>query len=151
MFGNFILVDFEMVRYGTGDVATLNNVSFYSDAAVLMPESKPELDNLLALMDDKSYKIVIHGHTNGNSQGKIITMGPSKNFFALTKDDKQGFGSAKDLSRERAQTIKDWLVANGVSADRIDVKGWGGAKMIYDKNSVNARKNVRVELEIVAN
>ena len=150
MFGNFILVDFDLVRLRKGDMATLFNVYFYNDAAVMMPESQYELNSLLALMEEKPYKIVLHGHTNGNSQGKIITMGPEKNFFSLSGDVKEGYGSSKELSKERAQAIKEWLVAKGVAPDRIEIKAWGGGKMIHDKHSVNAKKNVRVDVEVIS-
>jgi outer membrane protein OmpA-like peptidoglycan-associated protein len=150
MFGNFILVDFDLIRLHKGDIATLYNVYFYNDAAVMLPESQYELNNLLAMMQEKPYNIVLHGHTNGNASGKIITMGPDKNFFSLSGDVKEGFGSSKELSRERAQTIKEWLVVNGIAADRIEIKGWGGGRMIHDKHSVNAKKNVRVDVEVVS-
>jgi outer membrane protein OmpA-like peptidoglycan-associated protein len=148
MFGNFLVINFDLIRYAKGDIATLYNVYFYNDAAVMLPESKYELNTLLQMMEEKPYKIVLHGHTNGNSHGKIITMGPSKDFFSINADSKNGFGSAKDLSRERANTIKAWLVANGIAENRIEVKAWGGGRMLHDKHSVNAKKNVRVEVEV---
>lgn len=150
MFGNFILVDFDLVRLHKGDIATLYNVYFYNDAAVMLPESQYELNNLLSMMQEKPYKIVLHGHTNGNGSGKIITMGPEKNFFSLSGDVKEGFGSSKELSRERAETIKEWLVSKGITEDRIEIKAWGGGRMIHDKHSVHAKKNVRVEVEVIS-
>jgi hypothetical protein len=36
-----------------------------------------------------------------------------------------------------------------VAGDRIEIKAWGGGRMIHDKNSVNAKKNVRVDVEIL--
>lgn len=150
MFGNFILVEFELVRIQKGDIATLYNVYFYNDAAIMQPDSQNELNGLLALMEEKpTSKIVLHGHTNGSASGKIITMGSSKDFFSINGNVKEGFGSSKELSEERAKTIKEWLVSKGVAADRIAVKAWGGGKMIHDKHSVNAKKNVRVEVELV--
>lgn len=147
---NYYMVKFDMVRLHRGDIATLYNVYFYNDAAVMLPESKYELNNLLQMMkDNPNYRIRLHGHTNGSRHGKLITMGESKNFFELTSDVKNGIGSAKDLSRERAEVIRDWLIANGVSAERMDIKAWGGSRMIHDKNSVHARKNVRVEVEVL--
>jgi outer membrane protein OmpA-like peptidoglycan-associated protein len=44
--------------------------------------------------------------------------------------------------------IKEYLVSNGIAADRIEVKAWGGKRPLYDKHSPNARQNVRVEVEI---
>lgn len=150
--GDFYVVQFEMVRYHKGDIATLYNVFFFNDAAIMMPESKYELNKLLDMMQsNKNYRITLHGHTNGNSHGKIISMGPSKDFFNLKAADvKTGTGSAKALSGQRAEVIKEWLVAQGISSDRIEVKAWGGRRMIHDKNSNNARKNVRVEVEVLS-
>ena len=150
--GNYYMVKFDMVRLHRGDIATLYNVYFYNDAAIMLPESKYELNNLLQMMkDNPKYRIRLHGHTNGSRHGKIITMGESKNFFTLTSDVKNGIGSAKDLSRERAEVIRDWLVTNDISTDRMEIKAWGGSRMIHDKNSVHARKNVRVEVEVLDN
>jgi outer membrane protein OmpA-like peptidoglycan-associated protein len=148
--GNFYLVKFDLVRLHKGDISVLYNVYFYNDAAIMLPESKPELNSLLAMMQDNPrYKIKLHGHTNGNASGPIIKMGPSQDFFSLTTDVNKGYGSAKELSGERAETIREWLIANGVTADRIEVKAWGGGRMLHDKHSVHARRNVRVEVEVL--
>ncbi len=147
--GNFYMINFALNRIRKGDISTLYNVYFFNDAAVMLPESKYQLNSLLELMkgSDKM-KITLHGHTNGSGGGKIIYMGPSKSFFAMTKDIKNGSGSAKELSQARAETIKEWLIAQGIAEDRIDVKGWGGGRMVYDKNSAYARKNIRVDVEV---
>jgi outer membrane protein OmpA-like peptidoglycan-associated protein len=151
LFGNFFVVKFDMVRYQKGDIHTLYKVFFYNDAAVMLPESRYELNSLLDMMNENPrYKIVLHGHSNGNARGKIIMMGPSKDFFAITKDVRVvENGSARELSNQRALTIREWLIANGVAPDRVDVKPWGGKRMIHDKMGVNAKKNIRVEVEVV--
>ena len=59
-------------------------------------------------------------------------------------------GSAKELSESRAQVIKDYLVANGIDAARMEVKAWGGKRPIFDKKGANAKKNIRVEVEVLA-
>lgn len=117
----------------------------------MMPESKYELNNLLQLLQDNpNYKIKLHGHTNGNYHGRIIKMGPSKNFFSIAVDDVTTMGSAKQLSYARAEVIKEWLVSQGIDESRVEVKAWGGKKPLFDKHSANARKNVRVEVEVTA-
>lgn len=149
LIGTTIVVRFDLVRYYKGDKAILYNVYFYNDAAVMAPESRYELNSLLQMMKEvPGYKIMLHGHTNGNYKGRIITMGPEKNLFSLDGSSNT-VGSAKDLSRLRAEAIKEYLVSNGIGADRIAVKAWGGKRPLYDKRSVNARKNVRVEVEIL--
>lgn len=147
--GNFYMVNFAMTQIHKGDISTLYNVYFFNDAAIMLPESKYQLNSLLEMMQKSpTMKITLHGHTNGSGGGKIIYMGPSKNFFAITKDVKNGSGSAKALSAARAETIKEWLIAQGIAADRVNVKGWGGGRMMYDKNSAYARKNIRVDVEV---
>lgn len=149
LMGTTLAVKFDMVRYHVGDKATLYNVYFYNDAAVMLPESKYELTSLLQMMEEnRNYKIRLHGHTNGNYHGKILGLGPDKNFFSM-EGVVQGMGSSKDLSFQRANTIKEYLITNGIPADRIEIKSWGGKRPIYDKHSVNAKKNVRVEVEIL--
>lgn len=151
MMGLSFIVSFDMVRYRKGDIQTLSHVYFFNDAAVMLPESRYEVNQLLQMMtENPKMKILLHGHTNGHYHGKIIKMGPEKNFFALGKDAVSTVGSAKDLSYERAEVIKEYLVANNINADRIEVKGWGGKKPLFDKHSANARKNVRVEVEVVS-
>ncbi|HEX6224389.1 MAG TPA: OmpA family protein [Chryseolinea sp.] len=149
LMGTTLVVNFNLVRYHKGDLATLFNVYFYNDASVMLPESKYELNSLLQLMQENpKYRIKLHGHTNGNYHGKIITMGPDKNFFSLA-GSQQRAGTAKELSYDRAEIVKAYLVTQGIEADRMELKGWGGRRPIYDKNSSNAKRNVRVEVEIL--
>ncbi len=145
------IIPFGLVRLQKGDIAVMYNVFFYQDAAIIRPESKYEINNLLGMMNENAaYKIRIHGHTNGNSAGKIITMGDSKNYFSLS-GTKEGRGSAKDLSEKRAEVIQQYLVDNGISVGRTQIKAWGGKRPLYDKNDNQARANVRVEIEILEN
>lgn len=149
LMGTTLVINFDLVRYHKGDIGTLYNVYFYNDAALMLPESKYELNSLLQLMNENpNYRIRLHGHTNGNYNGKILTVGPEKNFFVLD-GAKQGMGSAKDLSHNRAEVIKEYLASNGINESRMEIKAWGGKRPLYDKNSANAKKNVRVEVEIL--
>jgi outer membrane protein OmpA-like peptidoglycan-associated protein len=149
--GTSLVIKFPLIRYGKGDIHTLYNVYFYNDAAVFLPESKFELNELLVMMrESETSRIRLHGHTNGSYHGKIIRVGPSKNFFSITQDVRTGKGTAKELSESRAEVIKDYLVDNGIDASRIEVKAWGGKKPLYDKHNANAKKNIRVEVEVLA-
>jgi outer membrane protein OmpA-like peptidoglycan-associated protein len=148
--GDSIVLDFELERFEKGDILVMYNVYFYKDAAVMKPESKYELMSLLdMLQENENLEVRIHGHTNGNAAGKIIHLDDEENFFSLRADQEEDKGSAKKLSLYRAETIQKWLIAQGISEDRMSIKGWGGKKMIYDKHDTQAHKNVRVEIEIV--
>jgi outer membrane protein OmpA-like peptidoglycan-associated protein len=150
LMGTTLVINFDLVRYQKGDITTLYNVYFFNDAAVMLPESKFELNSLLQLMNaNANYRIMLHGHTNGNYTGKILTVGSDKDFFTL-EGARESLGTARELSRSRAEVIRDYLIDSGVDASRIEVKAWGGKRPLYNKNSVNAKRNVRVEVEILA-
>lgn len=144
-----IVVPFELVRLQRGDIAVMYNVYFFKDAGVMRPESRYEVTSLLEMLrENPNYKIKLHGHTNGGAPGKIISMGKEKNFFSLT-GTKEGVGSAKKLSEERAEVIREYLLNEGIDASRMQVKAWGGKRPIHEKNSARAEENVRVEVEIL--
>jgi len=147
--GNFYMINFGLSKIRKGDISTLYNVYFFNDAAIMLPDSKYQLSSLLKMLNDNpTMKVTLHGHTNGSGRGKIIYMGKSKDFFAMNKDVENGSGSAKELSEARAEVIRQWLISQGIAGDRLKAKGWGGSRMIYDKNSAYARKNIRVDVEV---
>ncbi len=148
--GDTLLVDFPLKRYDKGEVIVMYNVFFYKDAAIMKPESQFELNSLLELLKEQSdYNIRISGHTNGNAAGRIIEIDNDvAEYFSLSQATKEKNGSAKKLSLRRAEIIQKYLINNGISADRMEVKGWGGKKPLYDKFDRLASKNVRVEIEI---
>jgi outer membrane protein OmpA-like peptidoglycan-associated protein len=144
-----IVIPFELTRLQKGDIVVMYNVFFFKDAAVMRPESRFEVNNLLEMLKENPVsRIRIHGHTNGNASGKIITRGENGNFFSLT-DSRDGFGTAKKLSEGRASAIKEYLESNGIEGSRMEVKAWGGKKPIHDKHATRAQENVRVEVEML--
>ncbi|HPM32245.1 MAG TPA: OmpA family protein [Chryseolinea sp.] len=147
-----VQVPFELVRLQKGDIAVMYNVYFFKDAAIMRPESHFEVNSLLEMLkENPNYKIKIHGHANGGAHGKIIMMGKdSKSFFSLN-NTKDGYGSSKELSSERAEIIRDYLLSNGIETNRMQIKAWGGKRPIHDKHSTRAQENVRVEIEILEN
>ncbi|GHM99003.1 hypothetical protein WSM22_04930 [Cytophagales bacterium WSM2-2] len=147
--GNFYMINFGLSKIRKGDISTLYNVYFFNDAAIMLPDSKYQLNSLLKMLNENpKMKVTLHGHTNGGGRGKIVYMGKSKDFFSMNKDVDNGSGSAKELSEARAECIRQWLIAQGIAEDRLKSKGWGGNRMIYDKNSAYARKNIRVDVEV---
>lgn len=108
-----------------GDVFVMNNILFEINETILMPESYPELEQLLAVMKkNPDMKIHIKGH---------VCCAP-----------------AMDLSVKRAQKIYSYLVRNGISDTRMTFKGYSNksphpkyAKDLYDP------RHRRVEIEIL--
>jgi outer membrane protein OmpA-like peptidoglycan-associated protein len=147
-----LVVPFKLMRLQKGDVAVMYDVFFFKDAAIMRPESRYEVGALVEMMKENAkYKIKIHGHTNGKSHGKVISMdGSSNNFFSLN-NTKEGYGSAKKLSKARAELLKTYLISNGIPEQQLVVKAWGGKKPIFDIHAPQAQANVRVEIEILEN
>ncbi|HYC84838.1 MAG TPA: OmpA family protein [Chryseosolibacter sp.] len=148
-FGNYV-VPFELVRLQRGDIAVMYNVFFYKDAGIIRPESRFEVNELVRMLQENPrYRIKIHGHTNGNSAGRIISLKDNSDCFNLS-NGKEGFGTARKLSYERANVIRQYLIASGITEDRMQLKAWGGKLPLYDRHHSRAAENVRVEVEILA-
>ena len=149
--GGVTTVKFELARHKVGEILTMYHVYFYTNSAIMKPESKFELNSLLDMLKENDKLVIrIHGHTNGNAPGKIIKLkDDDNNFFRVTDNNIETYGSAKELSKARAEVIKRWLIQNGIDEKRMQLKAWGGKKMIYKKNDSMASKNVRVEIEIL--
>lgn len=142
------VIPYPMVRMKKGDVSVMYHVSFYKDAVVMLPESKAEIDELVNMMKtNPNYKITIHGHCNGNNDRRIIALGTSKNYFNITGSDERK-GSAKDLSRLRAEAIRSYLEDNGIEKSRSEIFAWGGTNMLVSETSTSAKLNDRIEIEI---
>jgi len=62
-------------------------------------------------------------------------------------DNVGGAAANQTLSEKRAQSVRDWLVAHGIAADRLTAQGYGAAKPVADNGTDEGRtKNRRVEL-----
>ncbi len=103
-------------------------IQFKANSPQILDSSKPELERLQAQIADTKYRIRIIGHT--------ADIGAS--------------GAQLRLSMERAQSIKDYLVENGIAERRLEVAGYGGSKPIADNESDEGKaRNRRVEFVII--
>lgn len=136
-----------------GDYIEFNNVHFFKNTSVLQPESQDELDGLVNLLkENPKYKIKIHGHCNGTQVRESYTMGTSTNFFAMDPTgNKKETISSKDLSYARAETVRAYLVQQGVENDRITLKGEGGKVPLYPEGGTLGQYNDRIEVEFTKN
>lgn len=107
----------------------LRNVFFESGSAQLKPESKTELDRLKQLLNDhKTLNIQINGHTDN--------VGPDADNLRL--------------SEQRAKAVYDYLVQNGIAADRLRFKGFGETQPVTTNETPEGRgQNRRTEFVVV--
>ncbi len=143
-------VDKKEISMKKGNKETLDYIFFYKDASVLRPESRYAVDKLVRILkQNPEEKIRIHGHTNGNDPGKIIRRADNSTDFFSLENTVEDYGSAKELSEQRANVIRDYLIANGINKNRMEVKAWGGKKPLYKVDDIKAEANVRVEIEVL--
>lgn len=132
----------------TGDNFILKNIYFHPNTYALRKESEQDLSKLLNyLLANEKVKIEIQGHTNGNH--RIY-----KNTAYRNLGDEWNFsGSAKKLSKMRAENVKKYLVFNGVNENRLTAIGYGGDRMIIKDPSTleEGQENIRVEILILEN
>jgi outer membrane protein OmpA-like peptidoglycan-associated protein len=111
-----------------GLVITLNGaVLFATGQSTLLPIASDRLEQVAeALNDNPQGKIVVEGHTDST--------GP----LSLNEE----------LSRRRAEAVRDFLVHHGVASDRIRSVGLGPSRPVADNKSPEGRANNR-RVEIV--
>jgi outer membrane protein OmpA-like peptidoglycan-associated protein len=120
--------DLYLVPLEVGESIKLNNVFFVQSKAELRPQSYPELNRLVQIMNDNpTLEIQLEGHTDyrGNAADNL------------------------KLSFERVNAVKAYLVEKGISPARISGIGYGGTMPVSRGDSEAIRQlNRRVEFKI---
>lgn len=121
--------NFELTPIKVGETFRLDNIHFVQGEADILPESKPALEELIKIMvTNPTLVIELQGHTD--------TFG-SKN-------------ANLRLSLERADAIKDFLLANGISNNKVKTSGFGDSKPISSNATEETRRfNRRVEVKVL--
>lgn len=112
----------DLKKVGVGEEIVLRNIFFDVNKYTLRDESKNELDRLVKLLNDNpTVKIEIGGHT-----------------------DSRGSDSYNQkLSENRAQSVVNYLIKNGVAADRLSYKGYGESEPILSDKEISKIKGKR--------
>lgn len=105
-------------------------VQFVTGKVALTAAAKSELDKGVAIMNDHpDLKVSIEGHTDNTGDAAYN----------------------KSLSEKRAAAVKSYVVSKGISANRLEVVGYGEEKPIADnKTSAGRSKNRRVEFKVLS-
>jgi hypothetical protein len=140
-----VIIPIKLVPMKKGDYIELEHVKFVDNSAILTPTSEPELMALTSLMSNPRRKIKLFGHTHSRADCDIVSLGNSTQFFELDPaNNHTRRGSARELSYQRAETVKAYLVSKGVNPARISTKGYGAALAIYEHASANERIEVQI-------
>jgi outer membrane protein OmpA-like peptidoglycan-associated protein/tetratricopeptide (TPR) repeat protein len=128
---NLVEKDVELKNIAIGSKIALRNVFYATGKSDITPDSYPELDRLVKLMNDvPSLKVEISGHTD--------------NIGSETTNQK--------LSEDRANSVVSYLSKKGVTSSRLAGKGYGSSKPVASNNSEDGRQqNRRTEFEITGN
>lgn len=125
---NFVLSDVQEIMSGKASIQ-LKNVFFESNKFELKIESYPELNRLADFIKEQNNIIVeISGHTDniGSSTYNL------------------------NLSQQRANSVKRYLIERGCNSAQIISKGYGESKPVTDNSDEEQRaKNRRVEFKVM--
>lgn len=115
-----------------GSIFRLEKLYFDVDKSELKAESEAELERLRVFLKENPTVIIeVRGHTNNQ-------MWPNVDF-------------ANELSTARAKAVTEWLIEQGVSATRVQFKGFGWTMPVEPNITPEGRKkNQRVEVKILS-
>lgn len=124
-------VVFELVKIEKGTTIQLKSVLFERGTSDIIESSFAELDRVVNMLEkNQNVEIELAGHTDNTGSSRLNIK----------------------LSQERADAIEKYLIKKGIEADRLESKGYGGARPIASNRSEATRKlNRRVEFTIIKN
>ncbi len=127
---NPVKLNIPMQPVEIGEKVVLHNIFFETDKYELLPYSKAELERLIDfLAKNTSMQIEIGGHT-----------------------DTEGSDSHNQvLSQNRAKSVYDYLLANGIAAERLSYKGYGETMPVAGNDTPEGRAlNRRTEFKVTS-
>jgi OmpA-OmpF porin, OOP family len=127
---DFTLRPIQVVKIETDAVVRLNTIYFDFAKATLKPESFPELERIVDVMNERSsIHIELAGHTDN-----------------IGSDE-----SNQKLSERRANAVRAYLVSKGISQERLTTIGYGESRPIVsnDDEKDGREINRRVEFKII--
>jgi outer membrane protein OmpA-like peptidoglycan-associated protein len=123
-----IMEELDRKNMKKGQVFKIKNLYFDTDQSDLDNRSNIVLDEIYYfLKSNPDISVEIGGHTNG-----------------LCQED-----FCDQLSEQRAKVVAQYLVRKGISANRLEFKGYGKRQTIAsDRTAFGRQKNQRVEIKI---
>lgn len=123
------LLNIPLQKITVGEKVVLRNIFYKLNSAELDPESKAELDKLVAfLQTNASTRIEISGHSDNTGNEQLNNT----------------------LSQNRAKSVYDYVVKAGIDASRLTFKGYGKSQPIAPNDTEEGRAlNRRTEMKIL--
>jgi len=125
-----MIVDFRLDKVKVGTKVVLENIYFETSKATLKPDSYEQLNQVIKFLENnETIRLEISGHTDNTGSLKINTK----------------------LSEERAKAVVDYFVAQGISASRLESKGYAFTQPIAPNDTEAGREqNRRVEFKVLS-
>ncbi len=122
---------FAMLEAKVGEKLQLKNILFRNNSAIMMPKSRPDLEELFCIMrDNPTLVIEIQGHICCRTDGDV-----------------------NNISTQRARSVYQYLLRNKIPKSRISYKGFGTTQPLHpipEKNIDQEFENRRVEVLIIS-
>ncbi len=117
----------EAVRKSLNDYA--KTILFDTGKATIKERSEEVLKNIVAILEEYSYaRFSIDGHTDSVGSDALN----------------------QKLSEERAYSVMNFLIENGIASNRLEATGYGEARPLADNGTASGRKtNRRVEINLI--
>ena len=121
--------NFTLKKMESGAKMVIDNILFDTGKATLLPGSYNSLNRLVNLLkENPKVKIEVSGHTDNTGSA----------------------ATNKTLSKNRALSVRDYLVSQGITSERVLYEGYGFDRPIAPNTTATGRAaNRRVEIEIL--
>ncbi len=122
--------DLEMLgsKFRVGQKAMLKNIYFDIQSTEFRSESKPVLNQLYEMLSENlELNIEIGGHTD-NSGPEPANM---------------------KISKQRAESVKKYLVSSGIPAQRISTKGYGSSRPLASNDDEKDGRELNRRIEVI--
>ncbi len=119
----------ELMPIRVGAKMDLYNIYFETDSFRILPQSEPELMQLVRFLENNpDLEVEIQGHTDntGNETNNL------------------------KLSNRRAKSVVDFLIKHGISRNRLNSRGYGESEPVASNNTKKGRRlNRRTTIKIL--
>lgn len=128
----------------TGQTFVLDNIFFLGNSARYTANSEETLQEVVDyLKENPQFDIKLVGHVNGKMGRGYLKKASRHN------PERKAYKNGTHLSLARAESVRNFLVRQGIERDRITCVGRGGKDKLYKKPKNDAENSANRRIEIV--